>query len=121
MSRRGAWLLIPFAVFAVFVALAGRRWAVADGGSAALIVNECASGPSGWIELLNHGSEPVDLTSDPGLCWFVDDAVCGGSPKLVTETGVNHASGSKTCSALGRPATCGAVGPGEAVWVRYAF
>jgi hypothetical protein len=32
---------------------------------ASVVVNECESGPNGWIELLNRGSERVDLATTP--------------------------------------------------------
>ena len=54
-------------------------------------------------------------------CWFVDDVEGGGAPKAVGDTNTNHPTGSTTCSALGRPATCGVIAPGEHVWVKYAF
>lgn len=86
-----------------------------------MVVNECASGPTGWIELLNRGSEGVDLARDPEACWFIDDAAGGGSAKLVSDANVNHAQGSSSCGALERTATCAAIAPGEAVWIRYPF
>ena len=101
--------------------LAGGCRAANAQGSAHIVVNECSSGPSGWVELLNTGTVAGDLTNDTGHCWFVDDVEGGGAPKVVGDTNTNHPPGSTTCSALGRPATCGVVGPGEHVWVKYAF
>jgi 5-methylthioadenosine/S-adenosylhomocysteine deaminase len=86
-----------------------------------VVVNECAAGPTGWIELLNRGAEAVDLAKDADTCWFVDDAPGGGSPKLVTDANVNHGASSTTCATAHRAATCAAVAPGEAVWLRYPF
>jgi hypothetical protein len=86
-----------------------------------IVVNECASGSSGWIELLNRGAVAAELAKDPASCWYVDDAEGGGSPKLLGDTNLLHPTGSTTCSALGRPATCGVIGPGEHVWIKFAF
>ncbi len=88
---------------------------------ASIVVNECASGPTGWIELYNRGSERVDLAKDPDACWFIDDAAGGGGAKLVSDVNVNHASGSTSCSSLERTSTCAAIGPGESVWIKYPF
>jgi len=60
---------------------------------ASVVVNECASGPTGWIELLNRSGERVDLAKDPDACWFIDEAAGGGSAKLVSDANVNHALG----------------------------
>ena len=103
--------------------------AVAAGGAAnaqlapqaSVVVNECASGPNGWIELYNRSSERVDLAKDPDACWFIDDAAGGGGAKLVSDANVNHAPGSTSCSSLERTPTCAALGPGESVWIRYPF
>lgn len=86
-----------------------------------VVVNECAAGPTGWVELLNRGAETVDLARDADTCWFVDDALGGGGPKLVSDANVNHAAGSTACAALQRSPTCAAIAPGEAVWVKYPF
>jgi len=89
---------------------------------ASLVVNECSSGSSGWVELYNAGTASVDLTNDTASCWFVDDVVAGGgAPKRLTDSVVNHDAASTTCSAAGRAATCGLVAPGEVVWVQYAY
>ena len=88
---------------------------------AGVVVNECASGPTGWIELLNRSSERVDLAKDPDACWFIDDAVGGGGAKLVSDANVNHAPGSTSCSSLERTPTCASLAPGEAVWIKYPF
>jgi len=100
--------------------LGGCRAARAE-GAASLMVNECASGPGGWIELLNRGADQVDLAKDADTCWYVDDAPGGGTPKLVSDVNLNHAGTSKTCGALQRSPTCAAIAPGEAVWVKYPF
>jgi hypothetical protein len=86
-----------------------------------IVVNECATGPTGWIELVNRGSDPVDLAKDPDFCWFIDDAAGGGGAKLVSDANVNHAAGSPSCGALERTPTCAALAPGEAVWIKYPF
>lgn len=106
--------------FCLVVGLVGCRAARAQ-SPAAVVVNECASGPAGWIELLNRGADPVDLVKDSDICWYVDDAPGGGTPKLVSDANVNHAAGSRSCGAPGRSPTCAAIGPGEAVWVKYPF
>jgi 5-methylthioadenosine/S-adenosylhomocysteine deaminase len=90
-------------------------------GGSGLVVNECATGTGGYIELYNGGGTTLDLTNDSSLCWFVDDINGGGAPKRITDAVVNHAAGSTTCSALGRSATCGVVAPGEVVWVPYSY
>jgi hypothetical protein len=117
---RIGWCVLPAIVLGVGAVSGCSSPAKAD-PPPAIVVNECSTGPGGWIELLNRGSEVVDLNADPSLCWFVDDAMGGGSPKQVGDGNVNHAPGATTCNALGRPPTCAAIGPGEAVWVRYAF
>jgi 5-methylthioadenosine/S-adenosylhomocysteine deaminase len=99
--------------------LAGCRRAEAQ--PPPLVVNECASGSGGWIEVFNRGTTARELARDPARCWLVDDIEGGGAPKVITDLVVNHPAGSTTCSALGRPATCGVVGPGERVWVKYAY
>jgi len=86
-----------------------------------LVVNECSTGSSGWVELLNRGPTALELTKDPRWCWLVDDVDGGGAPKAITDANVNHAVGSTTCSSRGRPPACGVVAPGERVWVRYAY
>ncbi|MCK6536168.1 MAG: amidohydrolase family protein [Polyangiaceae bacterium] len=88
---------------------------------ASLVVNECATGTAGYIELYNPATSAIDLTNDPSSCWFVDDINGGGAPKRITDSLVNHAASSTTCSSAGRPATCGLIGPGEHVWVPYAY
>lgn len=87
---------------------------------AALVVNECATGTSGYIELYNPTAATIDIVIDSS-CWFVDDVEGGGAPKRVTDSNVNHAATSSTCAAAGRAATCGLVGPGELVWVPYSY
>jgi hypothetical protein len=104
---------------ALLPATACRR-AQAEEPPSAIVVNECATGPNGWIELLNRGSAPVDVSNDPALCYYVDDQVGGGSPRLIGEGSVNHAAPA-ACAAAGRSAACGVIGPGEAVWVKYPF
>ena len=89
--------------------------------AASLVVNECSTGTSGYIELYNAGGASADLTNDPASCWFVDDSSGGGAPKRITDAVVNHAPGSTTCGALGRPATCGVIAPGEIVWLPYSY
>lgn len=98
----------------------------AQGGAEALIntplvVNECQTGSAGYIELYNSGSVAIDVTNDPSFCWYVDDINGGGAPKKIDDTRVSHAATSTTCAAAGRSATCGLVGPGEHVWVPYAY
>lgn len=88
---------------------------------AGLVVNECASGSSGYVELYNPSSETIDLLGDPTDCWFVDDVSGGGAPKKITDSLVNHAAGSTTCAAAGRSATCALVGPHEIVWIPYSY
>jgi cytosine/adenosine deaminase-related metal-dependent hydrolase len=87
----------------------------------AIVVNECMSGSSGWVELANAGAAAVDLANDPASCWYVDDGNGGGSPRAITDANVNHPDGSPTCAAAGRGVTCGLVAPGEHVWVRLSF
>jgi cytosine/adenosine deaminase-related metal-dependent hydrolase len=89
--------------------------------AASVLVNECSTGSSGWLELLNRGPAPVDLAGDAASCWYVDDTNGGGSPRLITDANVNHPAGSSMCDAAGRPATCGLVGPGEHVWVKFQY
>ena len=89
--------------------------------TAAVAVNECMSGSSGWIELFNASSTPVDLARDPASCWYADDSEGGGSPKAISDANVNHPTGSTTCAAAGRGVTCGIVAPGEHVWIGYAY
>jgi cytosine/adenosine deaminase-related metal-dependent hydrolase len=86
-----------------------------------LVVNECATGSSGWIELFNRSGQALDFSADHDRCWLVDDIEGGGAPKLISDANLLHPQGSTTCSALNRPATCSVVGPGEHVWVKYAF
>lgn len=108
----------------VVIAGAGLGALVAVRAGAApypVVVNECATGSSGWIELLNRGSVALELARDPARCWLVDDGDGGGPPKAITDVNVIHAAGSTTCQALGRGAGCGAIGPGERVWIRYAY
>jgi len=108
----------------VYLALAGTAGGAANAQlapQASVVVNECASGPTGWIELYNRGSERVDLAKDPDACWFIDDAAGGGGAKLVSDVNVNHAPGSTSCSSLERTPTCAAIGPGESVWIKYPF
>lgn len=86
-----------------------------------LVVNECSTGSSGWIELLNRGITALELTRDTTSCWFVDDADGGGPAKLIRDDNVIHAAGSATCATFGRGPRCGVVAPGEHVLVKYAF
>jgi len=86
-----------------------------------VVVNECSSGSSGWVELLNTGSTQVDLAQDAASCWYVDDTDGGGAPKLIADGNVNHPADSTTCAAAGRSALCGLVAPGEHVWVKLAY
>lgn len=95
--------------------------AAASSAAAAIVVNECATGTSGWIELLNTGSVPADFMADPARCWLVDDSPERGAPKRITDATLVHAPGATTCSVLGRPSTCAVLGPGERAWVKYAF
>src|SRR5689334_2343884 len=81
--------------------------------ASALVVNECGAGSGGFIELVNTGSTSLDLVRDPGSCWYVDDTSGGGSPKLISDSNVNHAVGSTTCESAGKSATCALVGAGE--------
>lgn len=89
--------------------------------SSPVIVNECGSGSSGWVELVNAGVAALDLVRDSNNCWYVDDTNGGGAPKLITDSNVNHAAGSTTCANAGKPTTCGIVAAGEHVWVPYAY
>jgi cytosine/adenosine deaminase-related metal-dependent hydrolase len=86
-----------------------------------VFVNECSVGSGGYIELYNAGAVAVDLARDMASCWWVDDEPAGGAPKRITDTVVNHAPGSTTCSTAGRPAACGIVGPHERVWVSFSY
>jgi cytosine/adenosine deaminase-related metal-dependent hydrolase len=86
-----------------------------------IVVDECMSGSSGWIELLNASAETVDLASDSARCWFVDDGDGGGAPRAIGDANVNHPAGSTTCAAAGRGVACALVAPGEHVWVKLAF
>lgn len=88
-------------------------------GASGVVVNECATGSAGWIELYNSGTATVDLVNDPALCWFVDDVASGAAPKRVTDTLVTHPPTSTTCASAGRPSSCGLVAPGEIVTVTY--
>jgi len=87
----------------------------------AVVVNECMSGSSGWLELANTGATAVDLVNDPASCWYVDDGAGGGAPRAITDAIVNHPEGSTTCGAAGRGVTCAVVAPGEHVWVKFAY
>jgi 5-methylthioadenosine/S-adenosylhomocysteine deaminase len=87
----------------------------------AIVVNECMSGSSGWVELANTSATAVDLNADPESCWFVDDGAGGGAPRAITDANVNHPEGSVTCAGAGRGAACGLVAPGEHVWVKISF
>lgn len=98
--------------------LSSRKEALESG---ALVVNECRSGSSGYIELYNPGPSAIDLAADPASCWFVDDIAGGGSPKRITDSVTRHAATSTTCSTAGRSATCGLVAAGERVWIDYAY
>ncbi len=89
-------------------------------GASGVVVNECGTGPSSFIELYNGGPSVVDLAA-AGTCWFVDDVAGGGAPKRITDANVTHAPASSTCAAAGRPATCALVAPGEVVWVPYSY
>ena len=91
------------------------------GGGTGVVVNECMSGSSGWLEIINNGTTTVDLARDAAVCWYVDDINGGASPKLVTDSNVNHPTGSTTCSAAGRGATCALVAAGEHVWVTFPY
>lgn len=86
-----------------------------------LVVNECAVGSSGFIELLNRGSHALDVARDPESCWFVDDADGGGPPKLLRDDNLVHGQGSATCAKYPRGARCGVIAPKERVYVKYAF
>jgi hypothetical protein len=86
-----------------------------------LVVNECGAGSGGFVELVNTGSTSLDLARDPSSCWYVDDTSGGGSPKLISDSNVNHAVGSPTCANAGKSSTCALVGPGERVWVSYSY
>jgi 5-methylthioadenosine/S-adenosylhomocysteine deaminase len=86
-----------------------------------LVVNECMSGKAGWVELYNSGPAVVDLATDTGSCWFIDDVPGGGPPKRLTDLNVRHAAGSETCGQAGRSETCALVAPGERVWIDYAW
>jgi 5-methylthioadenosine/S-adenosylhomocysteine deaminase len=86
-----------------------------------VLVNECATGSAGWIELLNRGKAPVDLALDANSCWQVDDSDGGGAAKNISDQNVLHSADATTCNALGRPSTCGVVAPGERVRVSYAY
>ncbi|HWA72081.1 MAG TPA: amidohydrolase family protein [Polyangiaceae bacterium] len=89
--------------------------------TSALVVNECGSGSSGFVELVNAGSMALDLARDPNNCWYVDDTNGGGSPKLINDSNVNHAASSTTCANASKSATCAIVGAGEHVWVPYSY
>ena len=69
---------------------------------AAVVVNECRSGSSGWVELLNASTAAVDLAGDPASCWYVDDGDGGGAPRAISDAIVNHPVGSTACGAAGR-------------------
>jgi cytosine/adenosine deaminase-related metal-dependent hydrolase len=84
-----------------------------------VVVNECATGSAGFIELLNRGTKAADLGADPAWCWLVDDSDGGAQPKALTDRNVYHAAGSTTCATYKRGAQCGIVAPGERVWVKY--
>ena len=90
-------------------------------GGPTIVVNECMSGSSGWVELLNASATAVDLANDSASCWYVDDSEGGGAPRAITDAVVNHAVGSATCAAAGRGATCAVLAPGEHVWVKLSF
>jgi len=92
-----------------------------SGPGAEVVVNECMSGSSGWLEVVNTGTATVDLAKDPAACWYVDDIPGGGSPKVITDSNVNHPAGSTTCASAGRGASCGLVAPGEHAWVGFAY
>jgi 5-methylthioadenosine/S-adenosylhomocysteine deaminase len=113
MKGRRLWLGLLAAA-----ALAPR---LADAQAFQIVVNECATGSSGWVELLNRGSTALELAKDPHACWQVDDQEGGGAPKTITDLNVSHAPSSTTCSSRNRPATCGVVGAGERVWIKYAY
>ena len=85
--------------------------------SSTVMVNECQSGTAGFIELYNAGKVTVDLYNDPSHCWFVDDMDGGGTPKLITDSNVNHSGTSKACFASKRGSSCALVAPGERVWI----
>jgi cytosine/adenosine deaminase-related metal-dependent hydrolase len=87
----------------------------------AIVVNECMSGSSGWVELANTSAAAVDLAGDPATCWYVDDSEGGGAPRAIVDANVSHPAGSTTCDAAGRPATCALIAPGEHVWVKLSF
>jgi hypothetical protein len=87
----------------------------------AIVVNECMSGSSGWVELVNTTTAAVDLAGDATSCWFVDDGEGGGAPRAISDANVNHAAGSPTCAAAGRGAACGLIAPGEHAWVKLSF
>jgi len=93
----------------------------AESSAGGVVANECASGPSGWIEVFNGGTAAVDLDRDQASCFFVDDEEGGGSPKRVADGAVSHAAGSSTCAAAGRPDGCALLAPGEHAWVHYAY
>lgn len=96
------------------------RTGAAD-SSGAVVANECASGTSGWVEIYNTSTAVVDLDGDTSPCFFVDDEEGGGSPKRIADGVVSHATGSTTCAAAGRSASCTLLAPGEHAWVRYAY
>jgi 5-methylthioadenosine/S-adenosylhomocysteine deaminase len=98
-----------------------RAQALVGVGGPTLLVNECSSGKSGWVELFNSSAAAVDVAADDGFCWFVDDQQAGGPPKRITDLNVQHAASSTTCSDAGRGPGCALVAPGERVWVDYAW
>jgi 5-methylthioadenosine/S-adenosylhomocysteine deaminase len=115
---------------AVFTVLAGGACSTHDGllatrtgelGGPAIVVDECMSGSSGWVELANTSATAVDLAGDPASCWYVDDGEGGGAPRAITDADVNHPAGSITCANAGRSATCALIAPGEHVWVKLSF
>lgn len=122
-GRTLAWLAVVAALTAGACAAGGDPPATVARGlqGPAIVVNECMSGSSGWVELANTGAAAVDLAGDPASCWYVDDSEGGGAPRAISDANVNHPDGSPTCGAAGRSATCGIVAPGEHVWVKLSY
>jgi cytosine/adenosine deaminase-related metal-dependent hydrolase len=100
---------------------AEQRTVAAATGQPAVVVNECMSGSSGWIELFNTSATAVDLAQDPARCWFIDDADGGAAPRAVSDANVNHPDGSTTCADAGRGAKCALLAPGEHVWLSFQY
>lgn len=105
----------------VALALISTGTSLAEAEPFPVLVNECATGTSGWIELLNRGPTALDLANDSTVCWQVDDSDGGGAPKTISDGNTIHPDGSTICATYGRKANCAIIGPGERVRIAYAF